>query len=230
MKVAMVTPYHTESAAVLTRCNDSVLAQTYTNVRHFMVGDGIMNPLVSTFDADSYSLPHAHADAGATPRAMAALSAFSQGYDAVGFIDADNYLKPNHVETMVAVLQKSGADGIVATRVIHSQDDREMYIDRVESNGENMIDTNSWFLTRNAMHLMSHWITTPGQQLWSDRHFAKAVLDGGMRLVRCDEPTVVYVTRWAWHYQYAGWAVPDDAVWIHTAADGTLSHVKNANK
>ena len=158
MKVAIVTPYHTESAAVLARCNDSVLAQTYTNVRHFMVGDGIMNPLVSTFDADSYSLPHAHADAGATPRAMAALSAFSQGYDAVGFIDADNYLKPNHVETMVAVLQKSGADGIVATRVIHSQDDREMYVDRVESNGENMIDTNSWFLTRNAMHLMSHWI------------------------------------------------------------------------
>lgn len=230
MRVAIVTPYYGESGDILRRCHNSVKAQTYADVRHFIVSDGNMNPMLATLDADCYQLPRNHADAGATPRAMAALSAFSQGYDAVGFIDADNYLKPNHVETMVAVLQNSGADGIVATRIIHSQDDREMYVDTVESNGENMIDTNSWFLTSKAMHLLSYWITAPGQQLWSDRYFAKAVLDSGMRLVRCDEPTVVYVTRWAWHYQYAGWAVPDDAVWIQTAADGTLSHVKNANK
>lgn len=229
MRVAIITPYHSEAAATLRRCHDSVKAQTYANVRHMMVGDGNPHPLVDTLDVDHYKLPRAHADAGATPRALAALSAFSQGYDAVGFIDADCYLKPNHVELMVSILRESGADGVIATRVIHSQDDREMYVDRVESNGENMIDTNSWFLTRRALPAMTGWIVEPGQRLWSDRYFAKAVIDSGLGMVRSDEPTVVYVTRWAWHYEYAGWPIPNGTVWIHTNADGSLSHVPHLN-
>jgi len=230
MRVAIVTPYHTEDAAILRRCHDSVIAQTYSNVRHMMVSDGNPHPMVDKLDVDHYKLPQAHADAGATPRALAALSAFSQGYDAVGFIDADCYLKPNHVELMVNILRESGADGVIATRVIHSQDDREMYVDRVESNGENMVDTNSWFLTKKALSAMTSWIVEPGQRLWSDRYFAKAVIDSGLGIVRSDEPTVVYVTRWAWHYEYAGWPVPDGAVWIHNNTDGSLSHVTHTNK
>ena len=230
MKVAIITPYHSEDAATLRRCHDSVLAQTYGNMRHIMVSDGNPHPMVDKLDVDHYKLPRAHGDAGATPRAMLALSAFSQGYDAIGFIDADNYLKPNHVETMVSVLEQSRADGVVATRVIHSQDDREMYVDTIESNGENMIDTNSWFLTRKSLPAMASWIVEPGQRLWSDRHFANAVMSSGLALVRCEQPTVVYVTKWAWHYQHAGWPIPDGAVWINQAADGTLTHVKHTNK
>jgi len=230
MKVAIITPYHSEDATTLRRCHDSVMAQTYPDVRHLMVSDGNPHPMVDKLDVDHYKLPRAHADAGATPRAIVALSAFSQGYDAVGFIDADNYLKTNHVELMVNILRESGADGVIATRVIHSQDDREMYVDRVESNGENMVDTNSWFLTRKALPAMTGWIVDLGQRLWSDRYFAKAVIDTGMGIVRSDEPTVVYVTRWAWHYEYAGWPIPDGTVWIHTNADGSLSHVKHTNK
>jgi Glycosyl transferase family 2 len=230
MKVAIVTPYHNEDAATLRRCHDSVISQTYSNVRHLMVSDGNPHPMVDGLEADHYKLPHAHADAGATPRAIAAISAFSQGYDAVGFIDADNYLKADHVELMVSVLAQSRADGVVATRVIHSLDDREMYVDRIESNGENMIDTNSWFLTRKALPAMTSWIVDAGQRLWSDRHFAKAVLDSGIGLVRSEMPTVVYVTRWAWHYQHVGWSIPDGAVWINQAADGTLTHTKHTNK
>ena len=229
MRVAIITPYHNEDAATLRRCYDSVKAQTYANVRHMMVSDGNPHPMIDQLDVDHYKLPQAHTDAGATPRALAALSAFSQGYDAVGFIDADCYLKPNHVELMVNILRESGADGVIATRVIHSQDDREMYVDRVESNGENMVDTNSWFLTRKALSAMTSWIVEPGQRLWSDRYFAAAVMDLGLGIVRSDEPTVVYVTRWAWHYEYAGWPIPDGTVWIHTNADGSLSHVPHLN-
>ena len=197
MRVAIVTPYHNEDAAILRRCHESVLAQTYADVRHMMISDGQPHPMIDQLDVDHYKLPQAHTDAGATPRALAALSAFSQGYDAVGFIDADCYLKTNHVELMVNILAESRADGVIATRVIHSQDDREMYVDRVESNGENMVDTNSWFLTRKALPAMTSWIVEPGQRLWSDRYFAAAVMDLGLGIVRSDEPTVVYVTRWA---------------------------------
>ena len=229
MRVAMITPYHSEAAATLRRCHDSVKSQTYSNVRHMMVSDGNPHPMVDKLDVDHYKLPRAHADAGATPRAVAALSAFSHGYDAIGFIDADNYLKSNHVAAMIAVLRESGADGIVATRVIHSQDDREMYVDHIESNGDNMIDTNSWFLTSKALSAMPGWIVEPGQRLWSDRYFAAAVMNCGLKLVRCAEPTVVYVSKWAWHYEYAGWPVPDGAVWINHNTDGTLSHVAHRN-
>ena len=223
MKVAIVTPYHDEHIDVLKRCHDSVRNQTEAAV-HVMVGDGRSRELIDRWKCDHYKLPRSHSDAGATPRAMAALSAFSQGYDAVSFLDADNYLKPTHVQIMVDVIRQSGADGVIATRVIHSIDDHEMYVDRIESNGENMVDTNSWFLTRKALPAMTGWIVEPSQRLWSDRYFAKAVLDSGIRMVRCEEPTVVYVTKWAWHYQHAGQPIPDDAVWIHTEPDGTLVH------
>jgi len=226
----MITPYHGEDAVTLRRCHDSVKHQTYANVRHMMVSDGQPHPMIDKLDVDHYKLPMAHDDAGATPRAMAALSAFSQGYDAIGFIDADCYIKPNHVELMVQIIQESNADGVIATRVIHSQDDREMYVDTVESNGENMVDTNSWFLTRKSLPAMTGWIVEPGQRLWSDRHFTAAIARSGMMLAQSTQATVVYVTRWAWHYQYAGWPIPDGTVWINQNADGSLNHVKHANK
>jgi len=230
MRVAIVTPYHRESADVLRRCCDSVRDQTHSNVRHLMISDGSPHPVLNHRDLDHYCLPLSHADAGATPRALGAISAFSQGYDAVGFLDADCYLRLNHVQHMIAVLNHSSADAVIATRVIHSEDDREMYVDHIESNGINMVDTNSWFITRRCLHLLTAWITEPSQRLWSDRHFSAAVLHSGLGLVRSQDPTVVYVTRWAWHYQQAGWPIPDHAVWISHTADGSLCHVSHANK
>lgn len=102
-KVALITPYYTESVDLLRRCHESVASQTYPGVTHIMVADGHPNNVVDEWDCEHLKLPESHRDSGATPRAVAALSAFGRGYDAVGFIDADNSVDPDHVACMVAV-------------------------------------------------------------------------------------------------------------------------------
>lgn len=223
MKVAVVTPYHDENIDVLRRCNESVRNQSIA-ATHVMVGDGKARELIDRWKCEHHKLPYAHADAGATPRAIGALSAFSRGYDVVMFLDADNWYEPEHVKTITEVFAQSDADAVIATRTIHALDGSAMYVDRIESNGENMIDTNGWALTRRCLPHLHAWIVEPQHRLWSDRYFDHAMRGSGLRIARCEIPTVAYVTKWAWHYQHAGWSIPDDAVWIDTAADGTLIH------
>jgi glycosyltransferase involved in cell wall biosynthesis len=230
MKIAMITPYRSESASILKRCYSSVAAQTYPGVTHIMVADGDPHPWCKTVPIEHMILPHAHVDAGATPRALAAISAFARGYDAVGFIDADNWVDSDHVECMVNTLLNSSGDGVIATRRIHALDGSELYVDNIESNGVNMVDTNCMFLTRKSLHLMTYWVTEPSMRLWSDRAFWNVVKQANLNITRCTRPTVAYVSRWAWHYQHAGVAIPPDAVWIDRDEAGNLIHTKHKDK
>ena len=109
-------------------------------------------------------------------------------------------------------------------------DGTELYVDSVESNGENMVDTNSMFLTRDLLHLLTYWVTEPGQRLWSDRYFWNAVKMSNIKVARSLKPTVAYVSKWAWHYQYAGVEPPPDAVWIDRDAAGNLIHTKHKDR
>lgn len=211
----MITPYYKETISCLKKCHDSVKHQTYPNTTHILVGDGNSNPLTASWKGEHISLPVSHNDAGATPRALAAISAFSRGYDAVGFIDADNWLDLDHVESMVKTMSEANADGAIATRrICHKDNFKELYVDNVESNGDNMVDTNCMFLNRKSLNLMTYWVTEPKNALISDRQFWGAIQHFKFRIARNLKPTVNYVTKWAWHYQYAGVEIPPDSVWL----------------
>lgn len=192
-----------------------------------MVADGNPHPWCHQQDLDHMVMP-CHADAGATPRALGALSAFARGFDAVAFLDADNWYDPDHIQCMVDAVGDAG--GVIATRRIHGLDGTALYPDTWESNGVDHVDTNCWFLTRQAMHLMSHWIVAKGMRLWSDRIFWDAVKRSGIRLVKHEKPTVAYVTKWAAHYINAGVEPPPDSVWISKDAAGGLTHIKHKDK
>jgi glycosyltransferase involved in cell wall biosynthesis len=230
MKVAMITPYHRESVEVLKKCHASVAAQSHHNVTHIMVADGEPHPWCRTVPVEHMILPCSHRDAGATPRALAAISAFSRGYDAVGFIDADNWIDPDHVASMLETLNHTGGDGVIATRRIHAMDGSELYVDNIESNGVNMVDTNCMFLGRKSLHLMTYWVTVPEMRLWSDRAFWDVVKKANLTITRCTKPTVAYVSRWAWHYQHAGVPIPPSAVWIDQDEQGNLIHTRHEDK
>ena len=220
MKVALVTPYYDESTEVLRRCHDSVQAQTYGDVRHIMVADGHPNDAVDQWDCDHIMLPHSHEDSGATPRAIGGLSAFGRGFDAIGFIDADNAVDPDHVEMMVHVAQAQQAQFVAATRRIHCGiTGRELYVDYIESNGEYLTDTNCMFLTRECAHLLGHWSKGAEQARGNDRLFWQAVKSSGVTIARCLKPTVTYSTRWAFHYGKAGVEIPGEAVWFRYFTD-----------
>jgi hypothetical protein len=213
VKIAVITPYWHETSDVLTRCRLSVSAQTHADYRHIMVADGNPHPIVSKWpDVDHMVLPCCHADAGATPRALAAISAFSQGYDAVAFLDADNTYEPNHLELMVKTI---GSQAVAtATRTICTRLGTALYIDTIESTGEDFCDTNCLFLTAPSMHCLVNWITEPSLRLWSDRKFWHSILQANLSRVHCKIPSVNYHSRWAWHYQHAGLIPPTDSVWI----------------
>lgn len=227
MRVAMITPCYKEPIDIIRRCHYSIKNQTHKNTTHLIVSDGKYSSLIAGWKGEYICLPEAHNDAGATPRALAAISAFSRGYDAVGFIDADNWIDNDHVEKMINTMKTANAQVAIATRRIHSLDNKEMYVDNVESNGENMVDTNCMFLSKAALHLMTYWVVEPGQRLWSDRYFWNAVSASGLKIARCIEPSVAYCSKWAWHYQHAGLEPPPDSVWINKDAAGNLQHVKH---
>jgi len=222
-KIAVVTPYYREDAETLNRCHDSVLSQNHDTVQHFMIADGDPHPLIQHWNKTQHIiLSQSHRDAGATPRVIGAISAFSQGYDVVSFLDADNTYEPDHIKTLVPLL--NGHDLVTATRNICSLDGEILYTDTTESNGETFCDTNCLFLGKNTFYLLPYWIVQAEYRLWSDRNFWEAIKQSKLSRIHCKIPTVNYYTRWAWHYQHAGKVPPDDSVWIDKTSNGEIIH------
>ena len=166
-----------------------------------------------------------HHDAGATPRAIGAISAFSQGYDAVAFLDADNCYETNHLRLMIEHCQMNKCDLVSATRNIYSSFDNQfLYTDTIESNGQDFCDTNCLFMTRTLMPLMTHWITSKDLYIAGDRVFWNLVCSKeDVKRMHCQTPTVNYYTKWAWHFQYAKQPIPDDSIWMKKDPHGKFT-------
>ena len=90
MKVAVITPYHKVPTDWLVQCLESVRSQTYTST-HILVADGIPQDVVDTYGVQHLVLPRCHGDYGDTPRAIGSISAIGQGFDAIAWLDADNW-------------------------------------------------------------------------------------------------------------------------------------------
>lgn len=230
MKIAVITPYHDESHAILTRCHRSVASQLgHHEILHVFVADGSPHPCVKTFEnIEHFVLPANHGDAGATPRTIGAISVFSRGYDAVSFLDVDNTLQPNHVNEMAKAMESSGASVVTATRNICNKEGNVLYVDTSESNGSDFCDTNCMFIGKNALHLLSYWVTDPAMRLWSDRQFWSAIVESKLSRMHVSLPTVNYHSRWAWHYHNSGLVPPPDSVWIDRDSNGNLIHKKHS--
>lgn len=230
MKVAVVTPFYTESVEILLRCVNSVASQTVDNIEHILVADGVEKPRLPRYlDREVIVLPKCHADAGATPRAIGAISCFSRGFDAVAFLDADNTYQSNHLECMIGLMEQYKSSVVTATRNICDLDGTVMYVDRVESDGDKFCDTNCLFIGKPTINLLTYWITQPGLQLWSDRQFWSAICQTNIAKIHCSLPTVNYHSKWAWHYSFAGIEPPANSVWIDVS-EGRLVHTHHSTK
>ena len=108
LRVAVVTPYYREDLAVLQRCHASVVAQTIP-ARHVMVADGFPRDAIDAWDVLHLRLDRGHADFGDTPRSRGGQAAANAGFDAVAYVDADNVLRPRHLESLLATQLATGA-------------------------------------------------------------------------------------------------------------------------
>ncbi len=123
MRVAVISPYFRTPVEWLIRCHASVRAQDHP-CTHILVADGEPQDVVATFAAQHIVLPVRHADYGDTPRAVGGLSAVGQGFDAIAYLDADNWYTRGHVASLIALHERTGAPICVSRRILYHLDGR----------------------------------------------------------------------------------------------------------
>ncbi len=205
LAVAVVTPYYKEDRRLIERCIESVRAQTYA-ATHFVVADGFAQAWLDGAGVRHLRLDLAHADFGNTPRAIGGLLAVSEGFDAVCFLDADNWLEKDHVAACVAAaLDGSRPDYVVARRRFVRMDGSVLPVEATEDDRHGHVDTNCLFLLRGAFHAIARWATMP-RPLASigDRVYVATLRSEGLQAVRIDRVTVNYLCTWAPLFRLVG--------------------------
>lgn len=162
MRVAVITPYYKEPRAVLEKCMASVRKQTVPT-EQIMVADGHPQDWIDGVPVRHLKLDTEHDDVGNTPRGIGALMAIAERYDAVTFLDADNWWEPNHVEECLkAAAQTPDCDYVIAKRFMRRPDGSLL------PHGENLnhVDTNCYFFLPGSYAVVPRWAMIPHGLAW----------------------------------------------------------------
>ncbi len=211
-RYAIITPYYKEPCDVLERCIASVRDQTVAT-DHFLVADGFPQDWVDSAGVRHIRLDSAHADFGDTPRGIGAMTAVSEGYEAIGFLDADCWLEPDHTEHCLELVQQahSGAcDYVIALRHERRPDGTIMDIGQVSP--DKHVDTNCFFFLKTAFHVLPVWKSIPREiSIVGDRVFYNAVRANALQPVLATRKTVNYTCMWESIYRAMGETPPEGA-------------------
>lgn len=208
MRVAVITPYRGERAELLTACCASVAAQTHADCTQIVIADGGAPIPVELPGTQIIRLDHYHDDYGDTPRSVGSMSAIGQSFDAIAYLDADNWYQPDHITRLLALHAHTGAPVCSSGRSLHWLDGR--YLGPCpEVDGENFVDTNCLLITRAAFALVLTWAAMPPElHAIGDRVVWAAVHAQRFERTHHGAPTVAYRTPWAWHYRCFGHTPP----------------------
>jgi glycosyltransferase involved in cell wall biosynthesis len=138
MKVAVVTP--TIASEHLKRCLDSVSKQTYDDITHYVFVDGKdyhIDVQIETLVHNKVKTVILEENVGKGwygHRVYAACS-FLVNADIICYLDEDNWIEPNHIETLIDVI-KRGNDWAYSLRNIHDKDGTFLCEDNCESLGK----------------------------------------------------------------------------------------------
>jgi glycosyltransferase involved in cell wall biosynthesis len=208
LKIAVVTPYYQELDDVLLQCHNSVLAQTHP-CTHILVADGHAKPIFETSPRTLHlPLPQANADYGNTPRVIGALLADSYGFDAIAFLDADNWFEPVHLERMVAALERGKTPLVSCKRTFRHLDGAVLPCTELEEERFIHVDTNCWLITRPAFSLLPIWRIPKWAAIMGDRVFLEHARRKRFAITETQHRTVNYRTKYVNHYRLAGVPTP----------------------
>jgi hypothetical protein len=213
LRVAVVTPYHREPAPFLEACLASVRAQTHP-VTHYLVADGFPSPVVTALGqaVRHVVLPEAHGDCGDAARAVGSMLAITEGCDAVAYLDADNWVEPDHVAGLVQLHAAASAPVCVASRSLQRLDGSLLDPRGEAADGRELVDTSCLFLTGPALRVALLWGFVPAHLHPVDDRIVWAALRGlGVRIARRLTPTVRYRTAYRVHYEERGELPPPGA-------------------
>ena len=134
--VTVITP--TTGAPYLRQAIDSVKNQTYDNIQHLVVVDGQPKGRVIAKEyphIDMIDLPYPTGTDRFNGHRIYGASVYLAKGDLVCFLDEDNYYDPNHIESLVEVLQKPN-DWAFSLRKIVDKDNNYICNDDCESLGK----------------------------------------------------------------------------------------------
>lgn len=211
MSVAVITPFFDKPGAWLQQCLDSVARQTIPCV-HFMVCDGDAPAGVEMGrSVEVLRLPRPHQDYGNAARAIGSVSAISQGFEAIAYLDADNWYEVDHLQTLLQAQQATKAAVCTCGRNLFDLEGK-LLGPCPEVDGKQFVDTNCFLLTRPAFSLVSVWYMLPRAQAKAgDRVFWRAVLESKLGHTHVPDRTVAFRTIYEAHYRYFGKEPPPGA-------------------
>ena len=208
-RYAIITPYYKEDRRLLERCIDSVRNQSL-RADHFLVADGFPQDWIDTAGVRHFKLDRSHGDAGNTPRGVGALIAVAEEYSAIGMLDADNWLEPDHVEACLAAASTTpiACDYVIAQWILRRIDGSVMPI----ANDPNHVDTSSFFFLRGAFCILPHWAMMPKDlSEGCDRVFYSMLCQRDFVVARVPKPTVNFHNLYETSYRALGETPPPGA-------------------
>ena len=229
MKVAVITPYFKEPLEILKLCHESVKNQDYP-ARHIMVSDGHPIDEINDWDCDHIILPNSHNDIGSTPRLIGSYHAIGLGYEAVAFLDADNWFRKDHIDSLVDLYHKTNASFLYSTRMLYSLDGGSKLGVCWQIDGKTFIDTNCMMFTKGSFHLLDNWVLMPDYgHLIGDRIMTYHINKSNVRMSYSEKPSVSYRCAKAGIYNYLGLEVPEGVMPIPNYQDSFIKWVEDGN-
>ncbi len=202
-KVAVVTPYFQIEHEKLKRCVDSVAKQS-VKCDHILVADGEPQPIPDGYDLTHIVIPTNIGNCGATPRSFGAQYAFSKGYDAVAFLDADNWYDSDHIELASQAIIKYQADVVFARRHIVFPDGEILRVDDPEDLSGVHVDTNCYVFSKRAAFLPLIWSMYPKEfGIGEDRLMLSFIKTHPLKCINLPKKTIWYESNWGRHYRMA---------------------------
>ena len=164
MKVSVITP--TTGNPLFANCIKSVNEQTYENIQHLIFIDGLTNAdkaynqledanVLGGGKVDVIDLPYSIGKDRWNGHRMYGAANFIADGDFFIWLDEDNFLSPNHVESLVNLVQKEKLDWAYSFRNIVDTQHNFLCEDNCENLGvwksvlnDNFVDVNCFFIKK----------------------------------------------------------------------------------
>ncbi len=180
--------------------------------------------MLDAWDAQHIKLPVNHADYGDTPRGVGSVMAIAQRFDAIAYLDADNWYYPEHIASLVKLYRHTGAGVVSSARNLYRLDGT-LLGKCSEVDGERFVDNNCYFITRPAFQIVSVWWMMEllfyggpeakriGKEIHSidDRVLWAEVIRLKLSRAHSGKATVAYRTAFVNHYRQFGEEPPAGA-------------------
>ena len=131
--------------------------------------------------------------------------AISEGFDAIALLDADNWYRPDHIASLVALYRQTGASLCTSARSLHRMDGSLLTGHDSHSDGATFADTSTLFYLPEAYGLLPLWGRMPEPfHVIGDRIMWSAVQARKVAAAHSGLATMAYRTSHCAHYRHLG--------------------------